>query len=84
MSQKWRAAVSGKRRCLFTDAVFAFQAQKQEETGAVKDDTLELKAWNKRTKNYEDDTEVNSQINCWASFLSRFHVLGCSGDVMIN
>lgn len=39
--------------------MFVFQEQKKEETVAVKDNTLELNTWNKHTKNYEDDAEVN-------------------------
>lgn len=34
---------------------------KQEKTEAPREDDVELKTWNKHTKNHEDDTEVNSQ-----------------------
>lgn len=46
--------------------------QTQEETGAVTEDTLELKTWNKHTKRMTDDTEVNSHLLVGThSFLSR-------------
>lgn len=66
--------------------MFLFQKQKQEETGAVKDDTLELKTWSKHTEDYGDDTEVNSQRipspTPWDWFLSQSHVLvSCTSDV---
>lgn len=48
---------------MFTDAVFVFQEQKQEETGAAKDDRLELKTWKKHTESCEDDTEVTSRTH---------------------
>ncbi|CAF91002.1 unnamed protein product, partial [Tetraodon nigroviridis] len=48
----------------------AHQKQKQEKTGAGKDDTLELKTWNKHTKDYEDDTEVWSiMYHSWLTFV---------------
>lgn len=48
--------------CLLTGAVFVPLGQTQVKTDALKEDTLELKTWNKHTKNYADDTEVNSHL----------------------